>query len=177
MESFVTFEMVKCLQKPDISLSGIRPRKESSLLLLENFFHRFIFLACWVILAEADSINKKTWNFLKDLLAVGETFSFVSCPRDGAILSQLYLLSSIENWKFFFTAQFHLISCYSESLWLDNWSNWFLISKQHLSSLNGIKINISLLQKVNICPKFLFWCICSHFSTCQGSLKINRAKV
>ena len=34
----MTFEMVKCLQKPDISLSGIRPRKESFLLLLENFF-------------------------------------------------------------------------------------------------------------------------------------------
>ena len=93
MRSYVTFVLVKCLQKVDISLSGIRHTARKYFIFefaLKTMilFHFTIFLWSIVTLGQDSgletpiSINKKTCSFLKDPSADRQNFSPLCCVSE-----------------------------------------------------------------------------------------------
>ena len=84
--------MVKCLQKPDISLSGIRhtARKYFIFEFVLKVNNEFILFYCIIIVTLGQdsgletpiSINKKTCSFLKDPSADRQNFSPLCCVSE-----------------------------------------------------------------------------------------------
>ena len=95
MRSYVTFVLVKCLQKVDISLSGIRhtARKYFIFEFVLKVNNDFILFYCIIIVTLGQdsgletpiSINKKTCSFLKDPSADRQNFTllWISLPKSS----------------------------------------------------------------------------------------------
>ena len=91
MRSYVTFVLVKCLQKVDISLSGIRhiARKYFIFKFVSKVNNDFIlfysYYNCHIRsrLETPISINKKTCSFLKDPSADRQNFTLLCCASEA----------------------------------------------------------------------------------------------
>ena len=93
MRSYVTFVLVKCLQKVDISLSGIRhtARKYFIFEFVLKVNNDFILFYCIIIVTLGQdsgletpiSINKKTCSFLKDPSADRLNFTLLCCVSEA----------------------------------------------------------------------------------------------